>query len=202
MNIGFRSTLGRHCSTVTQNMSPLPCWSSVNWSSSGDGITVPIPDAMGSMWFDSCWATNASDIPTILNIIQKDGLQVMGNVVVVLEQDNWPQSLRNQIQNALNDAIRIVLQEVVETGGQINNAQDLTTRLLDVTSQINLRAFRALRILMDASFDTDDDLIGVRLNLIFNLPNNWMDLLGITDQQFKASINVGEALQSVVSNRG
>lgn len=40
----------------------------------------------------------------------------------MLEQDNWPQSLRNQIQNALNDAIRIVLQEVVETGGQINNA--------------------------------------------------------------------------------
>lgn len=103
-------------------MTPAPCWASVNWSSAEDRITVPIPDAMGAMWFDSCWATNASDIPTILNIIQNDGLQVMGNIVVVIEQDNWPQSLRNQIQNALNDAIRIVLQEVVETGGQINNA--------------------------------------------------------------------------------
>ena len=59
MNVGFRVTFGKTCSTVAQNMTPTPCWASVNWSSANNGDAVPSPDEMGSM--------NCVNIQIILN---------------------------------------------------------------------------------------------------------------------------------------
>jgi hypothetical protein len=200
MNVGFRVTLGKTCSTVAQNMTPTPCWASVNWSSAENGIAVPIPYEMGSMWFDKCWNTNGGNLQTVLTEIQQDGFQIFGNVVIVLEQDNWPQSTRNQIQNALRDAIKAVLEESIETAGQIDQ-QNLNSKLLTAISQINLGTLRKIRLFLDA-FGNDDDIIGVHMNLFLGMPDSWLDLTGITQNDFKAAVNVGEALTSAANING
>lgn len=201
MNVGFRVTLGKTCTTVAQNMTPTPCWASVNWSSAANGDAVPIPDEMGSMWFDAAWNTNGGNLQTVLSDIQQNGLQFFGNVMIILEQDNgWPQSTRNQIQNALRDAIKAVLEESIETGGQINQ-QNLNIKITTAISQINLGTLRKIRLFLNA-FGSDDDIIGVHMNLFLNLPDSWLDLTGITQNDLKVAVNVGEALTSVAEIHG
>lgn len=120
--------------------------------------------------------------------------------VIVLEQDNWPQSTRNQIQNALRDAIKAVLEESIETAGQIDQ-QNLNSKLLTAISQINLGTLRKIRLFLDA-FGNDDDIIGVHMNLFLGMPDSWLDLTGITQNDFKAAVNVGEALTSAANING
>lgn len=208
MNIGFRVTFGRTCSAVVQTMSATPSWATVNWSSGGNGEAIPIPDEMGSMWYDSCWASNNTDINYVLSNIQQNGLQIFGNVIIILEADEWPQAFRNSIQNTIRAALEVALQEAIETGGQVNQA-NLKDRVLFAVSQINLKALINLKYILNEiatlainTDDANDDIIGVHMNLFLGLPDSWLDLTGITQNDFQTSVNVGEAITSAANLNG
>ncbi|HMX61211.1 MAG TPA: hypothetical protein PKK18_12325 [Chitinophagales bacterium] len=190
-------------------MSAVPSWTTVNWSSGNNGDAIPIPDEMGSMWFDSCWASNNSDLNYVLTNIQQNGLQIFGNVIVILEADEWPQAFRNSIQNTIRGALQVALEEAIETGGQINQ-QNLKDRVLFAVSQINLKALINFKYIMNELItgliiktdDANDDIMGVQMNLFLGLPDSWLDLIGITQNDFVTSIHVGEAATSAVNING
>lgn len=208
MNIGSRATFGRTCSAVAQNMSAAPSWAAVNWTSGSNGEAIPIPDAMGHMWFDSCWATNNTSISSVVTDIEKNGFQIFGNIIFIIEADDWPQGFRNSLQNTIRDAIQVVLQEVVETGGQVNQ-QNLRDRILFAISQINLRSLITVKYIMNElattifiTDDANDDIMGVHMNLFLGLPDTWLDLTGITQNDLVTSVHIGEAISSAVNING
>jgi len=194
INTGFRVKWGVNCSGSVKTMEhPIKHYDEPYY----EGDRWPIPDMMAEMDFVGIGYQQNNDINAIINRINTQGVTIFGNVAVILEEDNTSQNTKNQMAAIINGALKIALDEVVGTGGVVNqqNINDQFTRLLGT---LNLRMMDVIRAGAGALIGSDDDIIGVDVNLNIDIPDYTLQLLNLTVEDFRVKVNVGDALNSAV----
>ena len=193
INIGFRSKWGQSCSGSTIVMQQ----EAKGFTNFAEGDRWPFNDKMGLMEYPGIGWQKNNDLANIVNRINTQGVSVFGNIAIIIEDDNWPQSVRNQVGPLIAGAIKVALDEVVGTGGVINE-QNIKDKLTTLLATLNLKIYDIIRLGGGAFLNSDDDIIGVDVNLNIDIPDYTLQLLGLNVNDFKVKINVGQLAGSVV----
>ncbi|MBP6323704.1 MAG: hypothetical protein KA322_01600 [Chitinophagales bacterium] len=194
INVGFRSKWGQNCSGSTKVMEQ----EAKGVTPFAQGDRWPFNDKMGLMEYPSIGWQKNNDLANIINRINTDGVTIFGNVAIIIEDDNWPQAVRNQVGPLVANALKVALDEVVSTGGVINE-QNIRDKLTTLVATLNIRLRDIIRLAGGAFLNSDDDIIGVDVNLNIDIPDYTLQLLGLNVNDFKVKINIGELAGTAVT---
>ncbi|MBK6274955.1 MAG: hypothetical protein IPF58_09735 [Saprospirales bacterium] len=195
INTGFRARWGVNCSGSVKTMEAPVKWFDTPYYESD---RWPIPDKMAEMDFVGIGWQQNNDLATIINRINTQGITIFGNIAIIMEEDNTTQNTKNQVALIVNNALKIALDEVVGTGGVVNQ-QNINDRLTSLVGTLNLRARDIIQLAVGALIGSDDDIIGVDVNLNIDIPDYTLQLLNLTVNDFKVKVNVGAAANAAVS---
>ncbi|MFN8284765.1 MAG: hypothetical protein U0U67_16190 [Chitinophagales bacterium] len=195
INTGFRAKWGVNCSGSVKTMEAPVKWYNTDYY---EGDRWPIPDKMAEMDFVGIGWQQNNDLATIINRINTQGITIFGNVAIIMEEDNTTQNVKNQVAGIVNNALKIALDEVVGTGGVVNQ-QNINDRLTSLVGTLNLRLRDIIQLGIGAFIGSDDDIIGVDVNLNIDIPDYTLQLLNLTVNDFKVKVNVGAAAGAAVS---
>ena len=201
LQIGFRTTIGKDCSSNTTQvriMNPITGENALNIGSAGAGEDVLVPDFAGDVQFFDIKPPSAT-INAIMNHINTNGLTIYGSFVIVLERDNTNPATIATLQNNLKSAIQISLDNLIGTQNfPPTNLTETREEVLNVLKNLDFNGWQWLNLVVGSVIGTDDDIIGANAFIFVDLPQSMFTLLGINSNQIMTNINLGSALENVV----